>query len=125
MQRRDLLSVFLGQGIHDILKGCIIHIHIRYIKHSRQFILFTQIPCSLGSDFHAGLTGNHDDRRIGSRRSFFCLTHEIKHTRSIQYIDLRTFPLHRDHGCRNRDQSLLLFFSVIGNRILIFCLAHA
>ena len=64
IERRNLLAVQIGQILYHLTEGRMIHIHLRYKKHSRQLILLAEIPCLLGSDLHAGLTGYHNNCRV-------------------------------------------------------------
>ena len=98
MERCDLLSVKIGHILHDLTVGSVIDIHIRYEHHTGQLVSVTQLPCLLGSHFHAGLTGNNDDSRICSADCFFHFTDKIKETGGIQYINLHTLPFNRDNG---------------------------
>ena len=61
-----------------------VHIHLRYKEHTGQLVFLTQLPCFLGTHFHAGLTGYHDDGCIGCCHCFFCFTYKIEIARSIQ-----------------------------------------
>ena len=97
MERRDLLTVKGSHILHHLAVGRVVNIHIRYKHHAGQLILVTQLPGLLRSHFHAGLTGNHDDGRIGSSCRFLHLAYEIKKTGSIKYINLHAFPFDRNH----------------------------
>ena len=119
MKRCDSFSVQFGELLNDFSVADIVLIHFRYEDHTRKIVFLAEFPCFLGSDLHAGLSGYHDYSGICCGSGFLCFSYEIKHSRSIQNIDLIFSPYDRDKRCGNRAFSLDFFFVKIADGISV------
>ena len=117
IQRSDLCSVELCQGIHDIDGRRVLNIHSADVEDPGKMILLAQIPRLLCSDFHAALSVDHDDGGVGSRGRFLGLADKIKISWSIENIDLHIAADHRRDRGADRELSVLLLFIIITERI--------
>ena len=119
MKRCDSFSVQFGELLNDFSVADIVLIHFRYEDHTRKIVFLAEFPCFLGSDLHAGLSGYHDYSGICCGSGFLCFSYEIKHSRSIQNIDLIFSPYDRDKRCGNRAFALDFFFVKIADGISV------
>ena len=124
MERCDLFTIKLCQIFHNLFIGSLIHIHIGYIYHTRQMILFAELPRFQCTDFHTCLSGNNNDRCVCSGNRFFHLAYKIKIAGCIQQIDLTAIPFDRNTGGRYGKMPFLFFFSIITDRITVRYLPH-
>ena len=98
VERNDLGTVELGEGIDRPAIVCIIQIHIGDIDHPGQVIFFAEFPCALRTDFDTGLTGDNDDGGTRHADRFFHFSDEIEISGGIKDIDLAVLPFNRDQG---------------------------
>ena len=119
MKRCDSFSVQFGELFNDFPVADIVLIHFRYEDHTRKIVLLAEFPCFLGSDLHTGFSGYHDYSGICCGSGFLCFSYEIKHSRSIQNIDLIFSPYDRDKCCGNRAFALDFFFVKIADGISV------
>ena len=108
--RRDLLAVFRRQIFHYLTEAGIIHIHLCHIDHPWKIIFIAQLPCLLGSDLYARLSGYNDNCRVRRADRLFYFSYKIKISGSIEDIDLCFLPLDRDQACADRKPAFLLLF---------------
>ena len=103
-------------------------IHVRHEEKTWDAELLTDVPCSQCARLDACLTVHHDDGSVRYRNRFLHLAHEIKITRSVQYIDLEisvlTLILNRNGGRGNRKLSLDFFLVVIRNCVALRDASH-
>ena len=125
VERNDLGTVELCQSFNGTAIVCVIEIHIRDIDHSGQIVFFTEIPCALSTDFHAGLAGDNDDCSIRYADRLFHFTDKIEISGCVQNVDLAVLPFYRNQRCLDGETSLLLFLCEIGDGVSVFDLAHS
>ena len=120
MNRRNFFAIKFCKLFYNFTVTYVIHVHVCYENHTRQFIFFTEIPCLLCSNLNAGFTGYYDDCCVCCAYSFLYFSHKIKVSRCIQHIDFYFIPRYGNECCRNGELSLNFFLIIIADSIAIF-----